>query len=215
MKHLLRRKKILITAGPTWVAIDDVRVVSNVSTGELGSLLTQAAVKAGMDVDVFLGTVSHPFSVPGAQVFRFRYFDELCRLIETQLRRRKYDAILHAAAVSDYLARAALGKISSRNTSLTIRLHRAPKLVARLRRLNPKAFLVMFKLEAGVGDKVLMKRALEAKKKCRADLVVANRFTGGGYRGFILGRAGAPSRGFKRRELAQELVRILKERLAE
>ena len=214
MKNPLRGKKMLITAGPTWVAIDDVRVVSNVSTGELGSLLAQAAVKAGMKTDVFLGTVSYPFTVPGAQVFRFRYFDELCRLIEAELRRQKYDAILHVAAVSDYQARSVVGKISSNNESMTIRLHRAPKLVLRLRKLNPKAFLVMFKLEAGVSDAVLMKRALEARKKCRADLVVANRFTGGKYRGFVLGHKDVPVRGLMRKELTQELFRILKERFS-
>ncbi len=214
MKNPLRGKKILITAGPTWVAIDDVRVVSNVSTGELGSFLAQEAVRHGMKVDVFLGTVSYPFNVPGARIFRFRYFEELCRLIEVELGREKYHVILHVAAVSDYQARAVLGKISSDNKTLTIRLHRAPKLVARLRALNPKAFLVMFKLEAGVSDAVLMKRALEAMRKSGADLVVANRFTGGKYRGFVLGHRNAAVRGLKRKELTRELFRILKERFS-
>jgi len=212
MKNTLRGKKILITAGPTWVAIDDVRVVSNVSTGELGSLLAEEAVRCGMKVDVFLGAVSYPFTVRKIQVFRFRYFEELCQLIEAQLRRVKYDVILHVAAVSDYLARSALGKISSDKETMTLRLHRAPKLVARLRELNPKAFLVMFKLEAGVSDAVLIMRALGAMKKSRADLIVANRFSGGRYRGFILGHKDAPARGLIRKELTTELFRILKER---
>jgi len=214
VRNPLRGRKILITAGPTWVALDEVRVVSNISTGELGNLLAQAAVKAGMKVDVFLGTVSYPFTVTGAQVFRFRYFEDLCRLIEEQLRRQKYDVILHVAAVSDYLARSALGKISSLNKSLIIRLRQAPKLVVRLRALNPKAFLVMFKLEAGITDAILKKRALQAMKKCGADLVVANRFAGGRYRGFILGCEGAPLRGLKRKELTEVLFHILKQRFA-
>jgi len=176
-------------------------------------MLAETAVCLGMKTDVFLGTVSYPFMVKGAQVFRFRYFEELCKLIEAELRRQKYDAILHAAAVSDYLARSALGKISSKNKTLTLRLHRAPKLVTRLRELNPKAFLVMFKLEAGVRDAVLFKRALQAMKKSRADMIVANRFAGGRYRGFVLDGKEIPARGLPRYELTQELFRILKEKL--
>ena len=48
----LSGKRILITCGPTWVALDDVRVLSNRSTGELGRLLARKLKAAGAQVTV-------------------------------------------------------------------------------------------------------------------------------------------------------------------
>ncbi|MFA5039364.1 MAG: phosphopantothenoylcysteine decarboxylase [Candidatus Omnitrophota bacterium] len=210
----LRGKKILITAGPTWVPIDDVRVISNTSSGELGFLLAREAVSCGMRTDLFLGPATHADSPQGARVARFKYFDELLKLISRTLTRRRYDLILHCAAVSDYLMEPVEGKISSKNEQLILRLRPAPKLVDLMRRLNPGAFLVMFKLEGRVSDAVLLKRALEAKKRASADLVVANRFQDGRYRGFILGSSDVLARSESKAGLVRSLFKILKEKTA-
>ncbi|MGE5279377.1 MAG: phosphopantothenoylcysteine decarboxylase [Deltaproteobacteria bacterium] len=215
MRRGLGGKTILITAGPTWAPIDDVRVVSNVSSGELGCRLARAAAREGMKTDVFLGAATYPFAARGVRVARFRYFDELARLIETGLRRRQYDVILHAAAVSDFLPERTRGKISSTAGSAVLRLRRAPKLAARLRALNPKALLVLFKLEAGVSDAVLLARARRAMAQTGADLVVANRFARGGYRGFILGCGRTPTVIPARARLTRALFLALKERLSQ
>ncbi|QAT17099.1 phosphopantothenoylcysteine decarboxylase / Phosphopantothenoylcysteine synthetase [Candidatus Velamenicoccus archaeovorus] len=212
--HALAGKKILITAGPTWVPIDDVRVISNTSSGEMGTLLAKEAQACGMDVDVILGPVTYRDPLKGVRVERFKYFDELLRHVSATLARRQYDIILHAAAVSDYLLKPVPGKISSANPQLILRLTSAPKLIDVMRRLNPKAFLVMFKLEGKVTDAVLLKRSLEAMKKASADLVIANRFEGGHYRGFILGSKNILAKSASKQALAASLFKILKEKMA-
>ena len=102
-RYPLAGKKILITAGPTWVPIDDVRVISNISSGEMGTLLAKEARACGMDVDLILGPVTYSEPLKGVRVTRFKYFDELLKLVSSTLARKPYDVILHAAAVSDYL----------------------------------------------------------------------------------------------------------------
>lgn len=213
-KHPLAGKKILITAGPTWVPIDDVRVISNTSSGEMGVLLAEEARACGMETDIILGPATYREPFKGVRVERFKYFDDLLKLISSMLARKKYDIILHAAAVSDYLLKPVPGKISSANIQLILHLTPAPKLIDLMRRLNPKAFLVMFKLEGKVTDAVLLKRALEAMKKASADLVIANRFEGGHYRGFILGSRNILARSASKRSLVASLFKILKEKTA-
>lgn len=212
----LAGKKILITAGPTWVAIDDVRVISNISSGELGALLVREAERNGMHVDLFLGPATALFSFgKKTRLKRFRYFEDLLGLVQEETSRKKYDIILHAAAVSDYFLEPVRGKISSLSESLVLKMRRAPKIIQIMRRQNPGAFLVMFKLESLVTDAVLLKRAMEAMRKIGADLVVANRFAVlGRYRGFILGSKNILSRTTSKRALARDLMRIIKEKVS-
>lgn len=210
----LKNKKILITAGPTWVPIDDVRVISNVSSGELGTLLAKSAVASGAKVDFFLGPVNRPLELDKKiKLVRFTYFHELLRFVTRALKSKKYDVIVHCAAVSDYWTKPRKGKISSDSSELILRLKRAPKIVDIMRRLNPEAFLVMFKLEGEVSDAVLLKRALEAMKRAGADLVIANRFVGKSYRGFILGARDILARTVSKKALASKLFSIIKERV--
>jgi phosphopantothenoylcysteine decarboxylase/phosphopantothenate--cysteine ligase len=208
-RNPLKGKKILITAGPTWVPVDDVRVLSNVSSGELGMLLARRAKMLDMKVDLFLGPVGCVDPGRGITVSRFRFFNDLFELVKTRLKRNRYDFILHAAAVSDYLCYAVAGKISSSNSGLVLKLRRAPKIIEWIKRLNPKSFLVMFKLESNVSDSVLLKRSLEAMKRSKADLVVANTFQGGHYKGFILGAQDISVRARSKKELTRELFKIL------
>jgi phosphopantothenoylcysteine synthetase/decarboxylase len=110
------------------------------------------------------------------------------------LSRRRYDIIFHAAAVSDFLPARRRGKIPSGRDIVELRLRRAPKLVTIIRRLAPKACLVIFKLECGVTDAVLKARALAACRRAGADYVVANTFRAGRYHAFVLDRKGVQGR---------------------
>ncbi len=208
----LRGKRILVTAGPTWVGVDPVRVLSNISTGEMGVAIAREAARRGAAVDLCLGPVGIEAPVR-ARLFRFTYFSELQQLLDERLRTTRYDAIVHAAAVSDYLVNGASGKIASDKAVLTLRLTPAPKLIDRIRRAAPRAVLVMFKLEAGVSDAVLLRRALFGMRRSGADLVVANRFEGPAYRGFVLGE-GRPVLCRSRREAARRLMTVIAERIA-
>lgn len=101
------------------------------------------------------------------------------------------DAILHAAAVSDYAPRPVRGKIKSGAPRLVLVLHPLPKLVDALRRRYPAARLLTWKLESGVTVAELRRRALASARAARAQAVFANRLedVGAEHRGFLLGTA--------------------------
>jgi phosphopantothenoylcysteine synthetase/decarboxylase len=90
-------------------------------------------------------------------------------------KRRAPDAILHAAAISDYAPRRIAGKVRSGRARWVIELRPLPKVVALLRRRHPRARLAMFKLEAGVTIAKLLARALAAARSAGAQAVFANR----------------------------------------
>ena len=206
-----RAQRVLVTGGPTWVAIDDVRVISNTSTGEMSLWLAREAATAGLDVDLLLGPACAPGRLPArVKVQRFAFYHELSALLSEKLRAHRYDAIFHAAAVSDYLCRPVDGKISSEAGELVLRLTRAPKLVAKIRSLNPSARVVIFKLERGITDAVLVRRALIAMKQTRADLAVANTFDKAGYRAYILDQTDVAIRVASKKSVAKILIDRIK-----
>ena len=93
--------RILITAGPTREPIDDVRFISNRSSGQMGFALARAAADAGHDVTLLLGPVLMPPSVEDvARVIRFNTTAELEALLAEHF--PQCDVLIKAAAVADY-----------------------------------------------------------------------------------------------------------------
>ncbi len=182
--HRLQGKKILITAGPTWVALDAVRVLSNNASGETGIKLAEKLQSSGAQVTLFLGPVAACCSNTDIKVIHFCYFDELRSKLIHELKRKKYDTIIHSAAVSDFKPlHEHTGKLSS-GKDLTVRLTALPKIITDIKRLCGRARLVMFKLEVDVSQKTLIARARKAARAAGAEIVVANSFNP--YRAFIL-----------------------------
>jgi len=187
-------KKILITAGPTWVPIDGVRVISNTATGETAKFLIEEAKKKNIKVDLILGPL---------------YFDSLLKLIKRKVCANKYDAVIHAAAVSDYqLVKPFKAKLGSDKGALTLRLKPTPKIVHYIKKWGPEIYLVMFKLESGVEDEILIKRSRSALIKAKADLVVANKIKPS-YKAFILGKDKIYCKVDSKRALAKKLINLI------
>lgn len=202
--HKLRGKRVLITAGPTWVPIDSVRVISNTATGETGILLAKEAARLGAKVTLVLGPVAACCPDSKLRLIRFRFFDDLRASIRHLLTRERFDYIVHCAAVSDFKpVRYARGKIDSDKGCL-LRLKPLPKIINDIRALSRGATLVMFKLEAGVPDALLLKRALVAQKKAGADIVVANRLNP--YRAFVIDTKGNRVMAENKKDLARALL---------
>lgn len=203
----LNNKRILITAGPTWVAIDRVRVISNIATGETGILLAEKLEKLGGKVTLLLGPVGACCVSKKIKLIRFKFFDDLKNIIVKELKSKKYDIVIHSAAVSDFKpAEAVNGKISS-DKPRVLKLVSLPKIVRFIRRIAPEAILVMFKLECGVSNNVLIKRAKHAQNKMGADIAVANRINP--YRAFIIDRLGNAISTENKNELVEELTKLL------
>ncbi|MBM3984640.1 MAG: hypothetical protein FJ296_02940 [Planctomycetes bacterium] len=164
--------RILVTAGGTRERIDDARVIANTSTGRLGARLADAAAQAGHEVLLLHGVLAERPASPRVRCEAFDASADLARLLEQHV--PTADAVIHAAAVSDYVPVRSPGKIPSDQPELVLRLRRAPKLVDRLRDLAPGAVLVGFKLGAGGDEPALVAAAQALRERARLDWVVAN-----------------------------------------
>jgi len=200
--------RALVTCGATWTPIDDVRVISNVSTGETGHLIACALRSAGARVTVIEGPVAYPLLDRGIKIIKYRFFDQLAKLLKREVL-QKYDIVIHAAAVSDFkVPRSHKNKIASSKT-LTLRLVATPKLIESIKTLSPKSVLVGFKLESKLNPKNIFKTAQALFSRCGCDLVVANTLKNG-YRGFILNPDGKIlAKADNKRSMAQKLVKLI------
>ena len=177
MKKTLKGKRILVTAGPTWVPIDEIRVITNIFTGTTGYAIARYAKSMGAGVTLLLGPGRVDFGdhPPNIEIIHFRYFDELLGAIRYRLKLKKYDIIIHSASVSDYIpVKKSRSKISSGKKNLLLRLKPAPKIADSIKRYDPSIYLVKFKLELDRNTKKLISIAFKSLKESNADLIVAN-----------------------------------------
>ena len=164
-KRGLVGKKVLVIAGSTEEPIDDIRVVTNRSSGETGVELARAAYERGADVELWMGRCEG--GLPEyIKTSRFTSFASLAAMTK----KMRHDIVLFPAAVSDYSPKKVEGKISSNMDSLTVVLKRTPKLIDRMK----GRFVVGFKAQAKMKDDALEKAARELLKRSKCSLVVAN-----------------------------------------
>ncbi len=169
--HLdLKKKKILVTAGPTYEAIDPVRFIGNRSSGKMGFALANAAAQRGADVTLVSGPVSlqTPRNVKRIDVESAR---QMC---EATIRYAKpADAVIMAAAVADFTpVSPAKQKIKKQKDSggLELRLTNTEDILRTLGAHNRGTVLVGFALETT--DEV--KNANEKLKSKNLDFIVLN-----------------------------------------
>lgn len=164
-------KRILVTAGATVEEIDPVRVITNKSSGKMGTNIAEQAFLRGADVFLLRGhnSVEPSYSIKEE---KFTTVNDLFSKIKKNI--KAADIVIHAAAVSDFM-------INNRNNSkiksgreLHLELAPTTKIFERLKNLNKKIFLVGFKAEHNFSDKKLIGSAYGILKKAKADLVVAN-----------------------------------------
>jgi len=166
----MKGKKVLMTAGPTVEKIDPVRVMTNISTGKTGTLLASELVSAGAKVTLVYGpgTAEPP---KGAKIIHVKTVSEMFSAVKKELR-KKFDVVILAAAVSDFIPKNSNSKIKS-NRSTVIKLTRAPKIIDHIKKIH-KGILIGFKAEANVSKKELVSRARKKLKESDADLMIAN-----------------------------------------
>jgi phosphopantothenate-cysteine ligase/phosphopantothenoylcysteine decarboxylase/phosphopantothenate--cysteine ligase len=206
---------VLVTAGNTQTPIDRVRCITNIFSGRTGARIAAEAAARGHLVTLL---TSHPEVRGGdanVRVRPYRSFGDLDALMAAEVESGVYDAVVHAAAVSDYhvagvfagsggkLEDAAAGKVKSHHPELWLRLVPAPKLTDKVRaEWGFAGVLAKFKLEVGVSDAELLDVAERSRAHSGADLMCANTLEGmhdwayvgagpGGYR--RVSRADLPS----------------------
>jgi len=211
----LKGKKVLVTAGPTWVAIDRVRVISNLATGETGCILADKFKKLGAKVTLLLGPGNFcPAAQTGIRLIRFKYFSELVRLLDKELKNGKYAAVIQAAAVADYQPKEIINcKVSSLRRSWKINLVPTKKLIKNLKKYQPDLFTVGFKFEPDANKDKLITKGRQLLKAANLDLVVANSNNYFGYRAYILKGVNVAGPFLSKIKMAVNLVKQIWERL--
>ena len=183
----LHKKRILITAGPTWVALDSVRVISNIATGETGILLAEELQHLGAKVTLLLGPAGACCLNKNIRLIRFNFFNELKDKIFRELRNKKYDIVIHSAAVSDYRpVKVYAKKVKSGSKTWKINLIPTLKIVDSFRKNNSNLFLVGFKFQPHAGRKILLQKTKDLLLRANLDLAVANSIDNHGYRAYIV-----------------------------
>ena len=165
----LRGKKILITAGPTYEAIDPVRFIGNHSTGKMGFDIADCAANLGAEVILVSGP-SH-LTTKNKSIYLQRVttaqemYDVCHQYFET------VDVAICAAAVADYKPKnIATQKIKKQDVSLSIDLEKTQDILASLGKLKKNQFLIGFALET---ENEIENAKLKVQKK-NLNLIVLN-----------------------------------------
>ena len=177
VEHVLRRlgprtlagRRVLVVNGSTQEPIDDMRVVSNRSTGATGAALAREAFRLGADVEHWMGH-GDLRELPDVPTRRFSTLADLLALAPEAA---AFDAVLVPAALGDFGPKPIEGKIPTGAGSLSLELRPLPKALDALRR-HAKGALVSFKAEARVGEKELVERARASGARAGSAFVVAN-----------------------------------------
>jgi phosphopantothenoylcysteine decarboxylase/phosphopantothenate--cysteine ligase len=166
--QILAGKRILVTAGPTYEAIDPVRAITNMSSGKMGYSIAQAAQEMGAEVTlvsgpVALGTIQDidTIGVTSAQ----EMLDAVMKNINGQ------DIFISVAAVADYRAeKPSLEKIKKNGSALTLKLVPNIDILAKVAGLLNAPFCVGFAAES----QNLLEYAEQKRKQKKLPLMVAN-----------------------------------------
>lgn len=188
--------RLLITAGPTCVPLDSVRVITNLASGKTGLAIASLAAVRGHQVTLLTSQVTdNGLPVSKGVIRTFSTPDNLGTLLAESIRSDSPDAIIHSAAVSDFTVGKILDsqgrpvdspKLDSANAPLHLELLRSPKLIDKIRRdWGFSGLLVGFKLESGLDTPALIQEAETTRKRTGADLMVANHHHSAGVEAFI------------------------------
>ncbi len=167
-KRDLEGKKLLVIAGSTAEAIDDIRVITNRSTGRTGVELALNAFERGAEVELWMGRCLVQL-LGFISTKRFESTNELLEMIIGI----DHEIVLMPAAVSDYTVDKQEGKIPSGDDSLSLKLRQNPKIIAKIRKKS-ECFLVGFKAEHNISEEELISRAKTRMDELSLDLIVAN-----------------------------------------
>ncbi|SIS66242.1 phosphopantothenoylcysteine decarboxylase / phosphopantothenate--cysteine ligase [Kaistella chaponensis] len=172
-------KTVLITAGPTYEALDPVRFIGNHSSGKMGFSLAEAAANRGAKVILISGPSSQTTNHQNIEIHHVisakEMFAEVFKYYEN------CDIAIASAAVADYAPKeVALEKIKKNDESLTIELVKNPDILKTMGERKNHQFLVGFALETQ-HEEENAKTKLEKKN---LDMIVLNslRDTGAGFK---------------------------------
>lgn len=165
----LRGKKILVTAGPTYEAIDPVRFIGNHSSGKMGFDIANCAANLGAEVTLISGPTHLKLTNTSINLVRVvsaqEMFDSCHQYYENM------DVAICAAAVADYKPKqVAEQKIKKSETEFSVELEKTKDILASLGKIKKNQYLIGFALET---ENEIENAKLKIQKK-NLDLIVLN-----------------------------------------
>ncbi|NHM07755.1 bifunctional phosphopantothenoylcysteine decarboxylase/phosphopantothenate--cysteine ligase CoaBC [Flavobacterium sp. CYK-4] len=165
----LKGKKILVTAGPTYEAIDPVRFIGNHSTGKMGFDIAECAAKLGAEVTLISGPSHLTLKNQAVAIIRVVSAEEMYQAAHQYF--PDADVAICAAAVADYRpSQVANQKIKKSEAQFTITLEKTKDILASLGEIKKQQYLIGFALET---ENEIENAKLKIKKK-NLDLIVLN-----------------------------------------
>jgi phosphopantothenoylcysteine decarboxylase/phosphopantothenate--cysteine ligase len=165
----LKGKKVLITAGPTYEAIDPVRYIGNHSSGKMGFELANEAANLGAEVLLISGPSNEKVDHSLIQRIDVVSAEEMYQATHNHY--KNVEIAILAAAVADYKPiTVATQKIKKKESSLTIELTQTKDILASLGKQKTNQFLVGFALETNNE----LENAISKLKRKNLDLIVLN-----------------------------------------
>jgi len=176
--------KVIVTCGPSFEPIDQVRRLTNFSTGQLGILLADSLAREGFEVFCLKGSAAtYPGPSERAHLSLFETNGDLVELLEELAQSHRISAVFHVAALCDYRIRKVQDeeghdcrseKITSRSGSLNLVLEPATKVISQLRDLFPDSVLVGWKYELTGTRQDALAKAWRQIEENRTDACVLN-----------------------------------------
>jgi len=177
----------IVTAGPTYEPLDEVRRLTNFSTGRLGTELANFLAARGHSVALLIGEqATWPGERRAARVEPFTTTADLRARLQA-MAAAEVDAVFHAAAVSDFrfgrvwqraaegeLAEVTARKMPTRTDSLWVELRPTEKIILSLRDWFPHACLVGWKFELDGDRPGAVAKAARQIRESRTNVCVVN-----------------------------------------
>lgn len=208
-------KKVLITSGGTMEYIDDVRVLTNISTGKLGSILAQRFASENYVHYVHGKNTILPLQHPHIDTYEVTDVSSLMEIMKILV--PKVDLVIHAMAVSDFgFNKKNALKLKSNDPQAFIKylstsIKMNPKVIAHIKTWNPDVKLVGFKFEVGSTFSELFQRAMESIENNKCDLVVANdkaeMLTRKSHVAYLINPDGTFTQVFEKKYIAEDLFK--------
>jgi len=165
----LHHKKVLITAGPTYEAIDPVRFIGNHSSGKMGFEIAKASSQLGAEVILITGPTHQKVNSNLIKVIPVTSAQEMYNAVHNKF--SDCDIAILSAAVADYKPKfVADKKIKKKDSTLTLELEKTKDILGSLGKIKEKQLLVGFALETNNE----LENAIGKLKSKNLDLIVLN-----------------------------------------
>lgn len=227
-------KKYVITSGGISEKIDNVRKITNSSSGKLGMTIANHLLESKSDITIYYVCSKNALRPSNKRVKIIEVVGtlDLKDKVESLLKNEKIDYFIHTMAVADYMVdyvttvdkmkKSFLNnsdmevikdtKISSYENNLVLVLKPTPKIISLIKKESPLTYLVGFKLLDGVSKKELIEVATRLRDKNKCDLVVANDLEdirNKEHKAYIIDKEDKVVEASDKEDIAKKLVRMM------